>query len=325
MRRGLIIGKFLPPHAGHRLLIEFARKRCDELHVLVGALSSEPIPGPLRHAWMREAFAPDPGIIIDYTDEELPTAATSSREVSKVWAAWLKTRYPDVDAVFSSEDYGPYLAEYMGIVHEAFDPPRSLAPVSATMIRERPLAHWDMILPEARGYFLKRVCLYGPESTGKSTMAGILARRYGTVFVPEVARALIDERGLSEALMPTILEAHARAIVEAGRRAERFLFVDSDYLTTLFYSRLFYGREPQVPAAVLSANAFDLYLFFDIDAPYVEDPQRFSRDSRAEHKKALLDMLEERALPYEIIRGSWAEREEACAMALESRWPIEPA
>ena len=49
--RGLLIGKFLPPHQGHRQLIDFARSFCDQVTVLVCSLAAEPIPGDLRCAW----------------------------------------------------------------------------------------------------------------------------------------------------------------------------------------------------------------------------------------------------------------------------------
>ncbi|HNV70453.1 MAG TPA: adenylyltransferase/cytidyltransferase family protein, partial [Candidatus Ozemobacteraceae bacterium] len=45
---GLIIGKFLPPHRGHQFLIDFARRHCRKLTVLVCTLQREPIPGRLR-------------------------------------------------------------------------------------------------------------------------------------------------------------------------------------------------------------------------------------------------------------------------------------
>jgi len=321
VREGIVIGKFLPPHLGHRALIEFARERCDRLTVLVGALRGEPIPGPLRRAWLEKAFSGDPKVSIDYTEEELPSAPYPSREVSKAWAHWLSGRYPEASVIFSSEGYGDYVADYMGIEHVAFDPPRRTVPVSATMIRAMPFAHWDLILPEARPYFAKRVCLYGPESTGKSTMAAILAERFGTAYVPEVARALIDERGLSAELMPTILEEHAKAIEEALPRARRLLFVDSDCVTTVYYAKLLLGLDLDVPGRVLEANAFDLYLFFDVDVPYVEDPQRFSRERREAHRDEMLAELSKRGIEPIIVRGNWEEREEACVRAVLGRWP----
>src|SRR5512137_2758917 len=112
---GLVIGKFLPLHDGHLALIRFAAERCGRLTVLVGARPDEPVPGPLRLEWVREACAPYPAVVVDYCEDDLPDAPQSDRGVARAWAAYLKKRYPGVGAVFSSERYGDYLAEDMGI------------------------------------------------------------------------------------------------------------------------------------------------------------------------------------------------------------------
>jgi hypothetical protein len=43
----------------------------------------------------------------------------------------------------------------------------------------------------------KKVCIFGPESTGKSTLAEKLAAHYRTVFVPEYAKELINKPNVS--------------------------------------------------------------------------------------------------------------------------------
>ena len=41
MASGLVIGKFMPPHAGHQYLIDFAREFVEELTVQVCAIQAE--------------------------------------------------------------------------------------------------------------------------------------------------------------------------------------------------------------------------------------------------------------------------------------------
>ena len=36
------------------------------------------------------------------------------------------------------------------------------------MVRESPLAHLDRVAPSSRAYYVKRVCIVGAESTGKT-------------------------------------------------------------------------------------------------------------------------------------------------------------
>jgi len=67
--RGLVLGKFLPYHAGHPHLIRTARAQCDELTVLVCSVRREPIPGALRFRWVRDAH-PDCRVV--HVAEEVP-------------------------------------------------------------------------------------------------------------------------------------------------------------------------------------------------------------------------------------------------------------
>ena len=43
MRRGLVIGKFMPVHKGHLALIDFALTQCDELIVSMSYTVKDPI------------------------------------------------------------------------------------------------------------------------------------------------------------------------------------------------------------------------------------------------------------------------------------------
>src|SRR5690349_19042685 len=103
--RGIVIGKFLPPHAGHHHLVDTALSQCDELHVVVCERPDDPIPGPLRAGWLAERH---PGAHVRVIDDRY------DENDSRVWAAntieWLGGP-PDV--VFSSEDYGDRYADLM--------------------------------------------------------------------------------------------------------------------------------------------------------------------------------------------------------------------
>ena len=82
----MILGKFMPPHAGHQYLVHFARNFVDRLTVLVCSLKSEPIAGELRYAWMRELF---PDVRIVHITEELPQTPAEHPEF---WTIWRRVR-----------------------------------------------------------------------------------------------------------------------------------------------------------------------------------------------------------------------------------------
>ena len=51
MKRGVIAGKFLPPHLGHSYLIKLAITKCDHLTVLICDRPEYLIPTSLRKKW----------------------------------------------------------------------------------------------------------------------------------------------------------------------------------------------------------------------------------------------------------------------------------
>ena len=184
-RHGMLLGKFLPPHKGHCFLVDFASNFVDKLTIVVGTLPSEPIPGKLRYRWMKELF---PQAQVVHLDKVLPQEPSEHPDFWDIWEQELRAILPQTpDVVFASESYGHKLAEVLNARFIPVDPQRNSIPTSGTAIRENPFANWKYIPGPVRPYFLKRVCLFGPESTGKSTMAQKLANHFETTFVPEYA------------------------------------------------------------------------------------------------------------------------------------------
>lgn len=168
---GVVVGKFLPPHRGHRYLIETALSRCEKVRVIVCGKRDDPIPADLRTAWLRELL-PQPAAEVMEIDDSYDA------QDSRVWAEntirWLG-RAPD--AVFTSEDYGDHYAAHLGCVHVMVDRERTTIPCSGTAVRKDPLAMWEYLDPPVRAWFAKRVVVVGAESTGTTTLAADLAAR----------------------------------------------------------------------------------------------------------------------------------------------------
>src|SRR5262249_28115376 len=112
------------------------------------------------------------------------------------WSIWkdslLRVLPEPPDLVFASESYGARLAEILGARFVPVDLARSAVPISGTLIRSDPFKHWRFLPPCVRAHYALRVCVFGPKSTGKSTLARTLAERYETEWVPEYARTLIE-------------------------------------------------------------------------------------------------------------------------------------
>ncbi|MCK4867652.1 MAG: AAA family ATPase, partial [Alphaproteobacteria bacterium] len=193
MTRGFLLGKFLPPHDGHVFLCDFARAYCDELTILVCTLEDDPIPGALRFQWMRELF-PDCRVL--HLAEDVPQEPADHPEFWDIWRGIVQRFHREpIDFVFASEDYGNRLAAEVGARFVPVDIPREAVPVSGEAIRADPFANWRYIPPPVRPYFAKKICIFGPESTGKTTLARDLAARLETVHVPEYGRVYTDTFG----------------------------------------------------------------------------------------------------------------------------------
>jgi len=312
MKRGLVLGKFMPLHKGHVGLIEFAASRCDELIVLACAAEGEPIPGEIRMKWLEATFAEKKKIqpqLLSYNDQLLPNTSESSVAVSKIWAEHLQSILPMIDIVFSSEKYGDYLAEFLHCQHIAYDFSRLNTNISATQIRANPFQYWDFLPNAVQPYFVKKICLYGTESTGKTTLTRRLAAYFQTDWVPEMARDIIEgTEDCTEEHLQQIAVLHAATINEKIKTANKLLFVDTDLNITRSYSQYLFGKDLLVPDWIEQANQFDLYLFLKADAPFVQDGTRLEMLERNRLEKFHRNELTKRGIDYEVIAGDWEVR-----------------
>jgi len=106
--KGLVIGKFMPPHKGHVYLTEFANNYVDDLTIFVDFLTSQPIPGMLRKQWMSEMF---PSATVKHSFKDLPQYPEEHPDFWEIWRdSLLEATGGPVDYLFASEDYGVKLA-----------------------------------------------------------------------------------------------------------------------------------------------------------------------------------------------------------------------
>jgi NadR type nicotinamide-nucleotide adenylyltransferase len=158
---------------------------------------------------------------------------------------------------------------------------------------------------------IKLICLYGPESTGKSVMAKKLAAQYNTVAVPEVAREFVSTNNFNREDIITIGRTQTERIFEQSRKANKVLFCDTDLITTQIYSRHYLKVVPPVLYELEKMVQYDLYFLFDIDVPWISDglrdlgEEKVRKDMYAIFKQE----LERRNIPYITVQGSWDERE----------------
>ncbi len=327
MTHGLVLGKFMPPTQGHVDLVRFAGEFCGDVSVVVGSLPTEPIPGELRVRWVKELF---PTCSVLHLTEELPSDPSEHPDFWPLWRASLLALLPSPPThVFAGEDYGARLATELGAVFVPMD--RTSGPsagVNATAIRKDPALHWDQLPGPCRPYFQKRVHIVGPESSGKTTLAAKLAEQFGTLWVPEYARTWLERAGnatqddvrpVAPEDMPIIARGHRASAEALAPGAGPILFLDTDALTTVLWSRELFGAVDDQVLALADAEAPALTLLTSPDLDWQPDSVRYRQGQGTRHYEWLESELDRRSRPWVRIAGRGDQRWRSAVAAITER------
>lgn len=303
---GLVIGKFYPPHRGHKLLIDTASAQSERVTVIACAKPADLIPGELRGRWLQQIHPAAEVMVIDDRYDE---------NDSRVWAEntirWLG-RPPD--AVFTSEDYGDPYASLMGSAHVLVDKARLQMPVSGSAVRGDPYANWEFLEPPVRGWFAKRVCVLGAESTGTTTLARALAGHLGTASIEEYGRELSEKKILTKDLQWRTEEFTHVAKEQTSRedaaacRADRILICDTNAFATTLWHRRYMGTQSAAVEAIANQGRCDLYLLTGDEIPFVQDGLRDGEHIRHEMHRWFEQALASQPVLWILLRGSHEQR-----------------
>ena len=159
-----------------------------------------------------------------------------------------------------------------------------------------------------------KIALFGPESTGKTTLANQLATHYETNWTPEYAREYLQHKWdkkqeicSSEDLLPI---AYGQIHIEnqALALANTYLFCDTCLLVTKVFSEMYYGFCDPILDKAAKKHQYDLFFLTDIDVPWKSDDLRDKPNEREttfeQFKKALIDFKK----PFIVLKGNEQER-----------------
>lgn len=160
-----------------------------------------------------------------------------------------------------------------------------------------------------------RVVLYGPESTGKTSLAKALANHYQTSWVPEFARSYLQEKWDKQqavctlADLPIIAQGQLAAENTAIAQANRLIFCDTNILVTKVWSEThFEGYCAPELYTILAQTHYDLYLLTSIDVPWEKDDLRDRPNDREQMFIYFKQQLEVYNFPFLVLEGSLEER-----------------
>ena len=181
--------------------------------------------------------------------------------------------------------------------------------------------NWKYIPDIVKPYFMKKIVLVGPESTGKTVLSEKLSDFYGTKIIPEYGREYVENlKSLNKELSLRDFDYIALGHIEMAQKIaaenikenfnNKMLIFDTDVMTTKIWSEIFCGESSYYVNSLEEhyIQKGDLYLLMDIDVPWIDDGLRFPDAIRKWHFNRIKKELIDKNLKYHIISGNYDKR-----------------
>ena len=165
-----------------------------------------------------------------------------------------------------------------------------------------------------------KVGIIGPESTGKSSLARYLAKRYKGTYVPEYARTYVEQKGTTEVSFDELCEiaryqieqikseSDLEAVCQSEGRSVRCqakpVFFDTELIVTKVWFDYAFGKVPVWFEEAIRQYPMDVYLLTYPDLPWIPDPARSngSDEIRQELFHRYESEIQALDIPYYIIK-----------------------
>lgn len=310
---GLTLGKYAPLHRGHQLVIETALREMDRLSILIyDAPQTTPIPLNIRASWLRELYPT--ATILEAWDG--PTEVGDTPEIKHQHEQYIlkKLGSEKITHFYSSEFYGEHVSRALAAVDRRVDPDRVTIPISASTIRLNPFGARQFLHPRVYRDLITNVVFLGAPSTGKTTLAALLATEFNTTWMPEYGREYWEKHQVNRRLtlgqLVEIADGHLQREEALLYDANRYLFTDTNAITTCMFSLAYHGTAPPKlkDLANQAASRYDLFFLCDADIPYDDTWDRSGDVDRQVFQKQICADLLQRKIPFITLRGNLAAR-----------------
>ena len=315
---GMIGGSYNPLHLGHLNTIISSANQCEELYIVLSVTQQkDEIDYHERYMWLKTLTQDleNVKVIINFDNSK-------NKEVYN----WEQGRddiinqiNKPIDVVFAGSDYKEKniwekLYPNSKIVYYE----RDEVNISSTEIRTNPYKYYDYLPKIVQNCYLKKVCIIGTESCGKTTLVRNLAKYFNTSYVEEAGRLICDEAGGIDNMQKKhyfeILFKQKELEKQSITTARKVLIIDTDSLITLYYYQLGFSNQDKefknIAESISYLNNYDLYLFLEPDVEWIQDGTRTYGDDlvRQENNIKLKQLLKENNIKYETITGDYQDR-----------------
>ena len=169
-----------------------------------------------------------------------------------------------------------------------------------------------------------KIAIFGPESTGKTTLAKQLADYFDTVWAPEYAREYLqkklDEVGQicqPEDLLPIAI-GQTKLENDKLLTANRYLFCDTCLLVTKVFSEINYNFCDPILDKAARKHKYDLFFLTDIDVPWEDDGLRDQPNKREAQFNIFKESLVHNKKPFVVLSGNAETRFEKAKIIIEN-------
>ena len=289
---GVTIGKFMPLHKGHELMIELGSKMLDKLYVVVSGKPLGEISLASRYNWVCEFVEKNrlSNVNVIYHIDQSPEPIEIDEhgtvldvEFQEYWKNEFSKLAPDATHFISSDRYGKTMAELLGISWMPVDPDREMVNISATRIRDNMFENFKYLSDVAKPSFVKKVAIVGPESTGKSTLSKHLANILNCGYANEYGRTLSESLGNDMSIQDfiDIMKAQSALIDIAVKNTNVPLIIsDTEAFTTYAFGKKYLGESIVEIYNEAVEQKFDLYVILAPTVDWVDDGTRVMPDQK---------------------------------------------
>ena len=328
MKIGVVFGSFAPLHQGHLDLIMRAKKENDGGCIVIvcgydGDKGEPLMPHHKRYRYVREFFADDDLVAVYAIND----TESMREQYPNGWESWMK-EFNDIwnkavmDYDVEWERFEPERVWYVGdenyyndltnMWHEEAVLVDRIAdnPISATMIRQNPIKHWDKIATPFRRIFSHNILITGTASEGKSTLVTDLGKYFNAPHSWEWPRDYMEENGVSDweldgADFIAFLEGQYnlnKKLINSPANHGVF-FADSDATTTRMYAEMYakddkfaitqeeFDKVAVVADELTRKSRWDKIFLIAPHGVFVDDHTRYMGHSDMEERQQLFDIL----------------------------------